>query len=488
MSAALKIEYIQPHVIDILGSTKGRDQPIMKMDKAVQLVQCLDKEVLTSDEYVFLDPFCKAGEILLATALVSVLYKKDKKIVSQEEIAKELYKNNRYFGIAPDERHFYLSRRTFYGNEKSHQVNDKHNIRNGAYLSEVDGRLNKDKFQKELKNMLEYIKQKTGNKKIIAVGNPPYQENDGGGDGSSAKPLYNIFIESIIKNRDIKQFLLVIPSRWFKGGRGLENFRKNMICSQKIQNIHYFEESRLIFPTVSIRGGICFLRWNRNYKGRTSIRINKEIERHINLTDYDIIIPHYIEQSIVDKVLKKTDHFLSEVVFSRNPFGIKEKFASSLTSNSKGNICCIKKRKMKIYITKSDVVKNTDKINEYQVVFPKACSGSGQQVLPHKDHFFILQKGQVSTETYSVAKSFKTLREAEIFKSYLKTYFTRFLMLLRKPTHNTNRDHFSWIPQMPEEILWTDEKLFYFFRLTEKEKKYIYDRVNQCTVSAVIYK
>ncbi|MCY4321698.1 MAG: Eco57I restriction-modification methylase domain-containing protein, partial [Bdellovibrionaceae bacterium] len=311
MSAQLKFANINTHVVDILGSVKGRDQPVMKMDKAVELVKCLDKEVFTSDDYVFFDPFCKAGEILLATALVSILYKSKRKLASLDSIYRELYQSNRYFALAPDERHYNLSLRTFYGNEQSHNKNFTENIKNGGYLSEVDGRLDKQTFNKELKAMLEYIKEKTGHKKIVAVGNPPYQEEDEG-HGKSAKPIYNVFIESLINSQEINKFSLVVPARWFSGGKGLDNFRNQVIKSKKIKQITYFENSSFVFPTVDIRGGVCFLYFDKNHKGSTIIDSKKE-KIATELSPWNIIVPHIKAYSIIKKVFKKSDKFVWEV-------------------------------------------------------------------------------------------------------------------------------------------------------------------------------
>jgi len=275
MSVQLKIANVNTHVVDILGSVKGRDQPVMKMDKAVDLVKCLGEEVFINNDYVFLDPFCKAGEILLATALVSILHKSKKKLVLLETVYKEIYESNRYFALAPDERHYNLSLRTFYGNEKSHDENFTQNIRNGDYLSEIDGRLNKEKFNKELKAMLDYITEKTGNKKIVAVGNPPYQEEDEG-HGKSAKPIYNIFIESLVNSQKVSKFSLVIPARWFSGGKGLDNFRNRMRVDKKLKKLTYFENSSFVFPTVDIRGGFCFLYWDKIHSGETVLNIGTQ--------------------------------------------------------------------------------------------------------------------------------------------------------------------------------------------------------------------
>jgi hypothetical protein len=124
--------------------------------------------------------------------------------------------------------------------------------------------LDREKFEQELISMLEHIKSTSGNKKIIAVGNPPYQEADGG-FGKSAKSIYDLFTEKLIDNKDISEFVLVIPSRWFGGGKGLQGFRERMISSTCIKNLRYFQNASQVFPTVDINGGICFLHYDKTH-------------------------------------------------------------------------------------------------------------------------------------------------------------------------------------------------------------------------------
>ena len=484
MSAQLKLNNVNTHVVDILGSVTGRDQPVMKMDKAVELVQCLDKEVFTNDDHVFFDPFCKAGEILLASALVSMLQKSKKSMVSMDAVVTELYKSDRYFALAPDERHYNLSLRTFYGNEKSHDKKFTQNIKNGAYLSEIDGRLDQVKFNKELKAMLEYIKEKTGNKKIIAIGNPPYQEEDEG-HGKSAKPIYNILIESLIDSVGLEKFCFVVPARWFSGGKGLDNFRSRMIKDRHIKKLIYFENSSFVFPTVDIRGGVCFLLWDRKHKSETLIK-NKNNKTKMDLSNWDIIVPHTEAHSIISKVLKRSNKFVSKAVWPRKPFGLPGNYFSTNKLNFKSSnlVECLSVGKKINKIPKNLIPLNKDKIDEYQVCVPRA-SGGGKgrrdQILPKPEHFFILKKGQISTETYSVVHSFKNKKEAENFLSFIRTDFARFLLGIRKPTQDTKRETFSWIPLMDTDKSWTNEKLFKYFGIKSEEQLDILDQVKKWT-------
>ena len=484
MSAEPKISNINTHVVDILGSTKGRDQPIMKMDKAVELVKCLGEEVLTSDEYVFFDPFCKAGEILLATALMSTLYRKGKKLIDQKEVVEELYRSKRYFALAPDERHFYLSRRTFYGNERSHSEKDIQNIQNGGYLSEEDGRLDKKKFEKELDKMLEYIKKQSGGKKVIAVGNPPYQEEDGGHD-KSANPIYDIFVEHLIDSGKVERICLVIPSRWFSGGRNqLEKFRKKIITTGGIRSIRYFENPHHVFPTVEIRGGVCFFYWinQRN----TQMIMNDGVDKvSVKLDSNDLIIPHVKAYPILEKIKKKKLCPMSNVVWSSRPFGLRGyHFERNKEEKLRNPVACICKGHKVNKISRDLIVKNDDKIDEYQVVFPEA-GGGGQgkreKVLDKPDKIFILNKGEIATETFVIANSFKTFKEAKRLRVYLQTYFARFLWGIGKPTHHSSAKTFKYVPIVDNSIEWTDEKLFDYFGITREEEKYIRDKVDYWT-------
>ncbi len=192
------------HVVDVLGNVIGRDQPILRMEKALEMVALLGEKVFADDNVVFFDPFCKAGELLLACAFHSCWAKSkgEAKLLDLDMVFKEIYDSNRYFGLAPDERHHRLSMRTFLGNTHSHNENFNRIIRDGHYLSEIDGTLDKDKFEREFNSMIEYINSKAKNKKIVAVGNPPYQEADGGHGGSSS-PIYPYFMDKIIASNKI---------------------------------------------------------------------------------------------------------------------------------------------------------------------------------------------------------------------------------------------------------------------------------------------
>ena len=484
MSAQLKLTNVNTHIVDILGSVKGRDQPVMKMDKAVELVKCLEEEVFINEDYVFFDPFCKAGEILLATALVSTLYKTQKKLFLLDTVYKEIYQSDRYFALAPDERHYNLSLRTFYGNEKSHDKCFTKNIQNGSYLSEADGRLNKEQFKRRLKTMLEYIKEKSGNKKIVAVGNPPYQENyRGTNNNTGANPIYHFLLNSLIINKRIDQFLMIIPSRWFSGGRGrsLKRFASQLKKSKQIKQIYDFENSKEIFPTVDIKGGVCFLHWSSKYNGKTLFYNCENNEKTmVDLSKSDIIVRDRLSRSIVEKISAKSKRYISEIAWSWNPFGLSSNYFDKHPECKTGVLIdCFTKRKIKMKIKKSKIDKNRDKVSIYKVACPKAVKTGG---VPYRENqIFIMNPKQICTESYMVIDTFKSQNDAKKFLNYLTTNFVRFLVSVKKITQDITKDTWSLVPDLSakKDEIWTDEKLFKYFNLTEEEQKHIMERVKK---------
>lgn len=478
---AIAIKPTIAHTVDTLAHVIGRDQPIMAMEKALEMVALLGEEVFTDENVVFFDPFCKAGELLLACAFHSCWAKSKTKLLDVEMVMKEIYQSNRYFGLAPDERHHRLSVRTFLGNENSHKAEFNHIIRDGHYLSEEDGTLNKEKFEKEFKSMIEYINSKGKNKKIIAVGNPPYQESDGGGiDGNSSKPIYNYFIEKIIDSGSINEFIFVIPARWFSDGKGLDNFRTRILECRQIKNIHYIERSEKVFPTVQIKGGVCFLNWSNQDVQKTNF-ISDDEQYQIDLTQFDMILDDPRGIDIVSNLKKKwAGEWISEIAYSRNVFGLKSDYFKTNQESKKSSAleCYSVGRKIK-KVDRNSVKKNEDLIGMYKVAIPKAYGKGMNRCTMPLNQFFIMKPDQISTETYSVLGAFKSKSEAENYLKYLQTDFARYLLGLRKITQNVSRDSWAWVPYIDTKKEWTHASLCKFFGLSEAEQKHISKKVQE---------
>lgn len=129
----------------------------------------------------------------------------------------------------------------------------------------------------------------------LIIGNPPYQLADGG-NSSSASPIYQKFIQQakLLKPRYLT---MIIPSRWFAGGKGLDEFRAEMISDKRIRSLDDFLNASDCFGTgVEIKGGVCYFLWDRDNKGKCNVttHINRTItsvaERYLQIGDNDVFI------------------------------------------------------------------------------------------------------------------------------------------------------------------------------------------------------
>ncbi len=472
---------IKTHVVDILGNVIGRDQPIMLMEKAIQLASLLGEENFKDDNVVFFDPFCKAGEILLACAFLSCRAKATSGLVDLDAVKHEIYESKRYFALSPDERHHRLSLRTFLGNDNSHNKDFNHIIRDGHYLSEEDGRLDKQKFEQEFASMIEYIKSVSGEKKIVAVGNPPYGEADGG-HGGSAKPIYHLFVEKLMDCNFIKNWALVIPSRWFSGGRNLESFRERILNSRQIKTLTYFSRSEDIFPTVHVQGGVCFLHWEEVHNGLVQFVQNNQ-SYEADLSQYDIIPDDPEATPIVSKVLSIwKEKFIDDIAWSGKPFGIRTyyfKRNEPIEAGDRNTISCYTKGRKIQRIHRSSIEKNETYIDYWKVAIPKAYATGARRCTLPPHQIFLIESGAICTETYNIVSVFKKRQDAERMVAYLQTDFFRYLLGLRKLTQDIPKDRWAWVPYLDPSKSWSESEMFKLFEITKVEQDHIRKKVKE---------
>ena len=206
------------------------------------------------------------------------------------------------------------------------------------------------------------------------VGNPPYQVMDGGGTGSSAMPVYQKFM-ALAKRVKPLYISMIMPAKWYTGGKGLDDFREDMLNDKRIAFIADFDDSRELFPTADIAGGICYIGWNSSYKGLcTFVSIKAGIRTSLSrdLSDSSVFIREIGALKIIEKIKAHKEANMSSVVYSRNPFGF--------TSNREGtpnpfpNSLHMYTSKGWTYVDKNDVTSNVDIIGKWKTMMSKAGS------------------------------------------------------------------------------------------------------------------
>lgn len=316
----------------------------------------------------------------------------------------------------------------------------------------------------------------------VVIGNPPYQLSDGG-NGSSAKPLYHLFIQEA-KKLNPKYLTMIIPARWYSGGKGLDFFRKEMINDKRIKELHDFPETKYCFPNLNIRGGVCYFLWSKNNKRKCKVVSYKKNNifsiknRYMNEEDVNIFIRYNEAVNILNKIKKFNELTMDNRVQSRNHFGISTNFSNfTIEQTNKNNILLHKSNRnnssKEVYVNINNVIKNKKDVNRIKVLVSKASPGN--DIYPHSVISMpkVSIQHSVSTESYIIVDFVESLEEANNLISYMKTDFFRFLMILMKNSQNISKNVFSFIPIQSWNESWTNEKLYKKYNITNEEVDFI---------------
>jgi hypothetical protein len=327
----------------------------------------------------------------------------------------------------------------------------KLNIYTGSFLEEGF-----DKHMKEVWNI---------DKFDIVMGNPPYQEMDGGAK-ASARPIYNIFTEKSIKISN--KIIFITPSRWFAGGKGLDSYRKMMMDSNKIEIINHYDDASKIFGnSVEIKGGVSYFLFDNNYKG--NCLFNK---KNIELSNFDIIITDSSYNSLINKITQSNNFkFIDSICMGRgdNVFGIQTNDLRLTDVNNEESILChVSLQKGRKKFLNKNSIKNIHLSKTHKVITVEAATKGGQGF----GNIYVAKPDEVVNGSY-IFFTTSSEDESESLKSYLSTKFANKLLSLRKISQHIKPDTLKWIPMVPFDREWTDEKLFEYFNLTEEEIKLI---------------
>lgn len=309
----------------------------------------------------------------------------------------------------------------------------------------------------------------------VIIGNPPYQLADGG-NAASATPLYHLFVEQA-KKLNPRYLTMIIPARWYSGGKGLDGFREEMVSDRRIRVLHdYLNAANCFGSGVEIKGGVCYFLWCRDSVGKCHVythgaedRVTESV-RYMRYGRECIFVRRNEAISILGKVEPHCDRF-SSIVSSRKPFGLSttdlgnsSKSAEDIEIYQRGGVA---------YISKNRLSKHIDWIDKYKIFISKAYGASEEW--PHQilNKPLFARKGTCCNETYLVVGPFETEGVAKNVLSYMKTRFFRFLVSILKISQDATSKVYQLVPMQDFSKPWTDEELYAKYNLTKEEIDFI---------------
>jgi site-specific DNA-methyltransferase (adenine-specific) len=310
----------------------------------------------------------------------------------------------------------------------------------------------------------------------VIVGNPPYQTGDG---KTSESPLYHLFIEAAIDLAP-KYIAMIVPSRWFNGGKGLNEFRAKMIKDRRLRKIVDNPKLFDCFPGVEIKGGVNYFLWDRDYEGdcEFSTRIDGEIisttKRDLRLGD-GVVVRDNNASIIINKCRPELESDSLAAWFSSQfPFGqsLTTNYAGANSEPFEGSIPLVFGNHIG-YIGKDQIEKNHSWVDKWKVIVPVGGDGHGREVSYVLGEPLAIAPGSVCTQTYLVAGVFENKTETENYAKFLTTKLVRFLLLQRKSTQHVRPDKLRFVPIMDFSKEWTDQDLYAHFQLSPQEVDYV---------------
>lgn len=496
----IKINY-NPDVLSCLANLSN-DEVFTPPKLVNEILDMLPQELFQSKDTTFLDPVTKSGVFLreIAKRLNDGL---QDQIPDQQERIDHIFSKQLY-GIAITELTALLARRSVYCAKKA---NGKYSV--CTSFNTEEGNIKYDRLQHTWQNgkctycgaseevysrndeletyAYQFIhtdkpKNIFNMKFDVIIGNPPYQLSDGG-HGRSASPIYHKFIEQA-KKMNPRFLTMIIPARWYAGGKGLDDFRNEMLNDDRIRKLVDFENSNEVFPGVDIAGGICYFLWDRDNKGLCEITNQydgKRVSSDRSLNEFDIFIRHSKAVPVIRKVkeIEKPKHYLNKVISSRKPFNLPTNY-----SPKKKGIPCHFTQRIGLQFAEPNDVSDRFKVKDkWKLLIPPApIAGQTDFSKPvgfyYDGNTIIAKPGEICTESWLVAYASTSKEQVESFKSYLLTKTVRFLLLQTVVSQHVTREKFEFIPHLGNYTKkYSDDLLKERWNITEDEWNFIDSKI-----------
>ncbi|MGN1114927.1 MAG: Eco57I restriction-modification methylase domain-containing protein [Oscillospiraceae bacterium] len=478
----------------------SNDEVFTPPDVANRMLDMLPQELFENPDTTFLDPAVKSGVFLreIAKRLLKGL---ERQIPNLQERIDHIF-HKQLFGIAITELTSLLSRRSVYCSKypnSKYSVSDFDDAQGNIRYKRIehtwkDGKCvfcgasqetydRDDTLETHAYEFIHTLKpEEIFNMKFdVIISNPPYQLSDGG-NGKSAKPIYQNFVEQAKKLKP-KYITMIIPSRWFTGGKGLENFRKTMLTDKRIHKLVDYENFKDVFPGVDLAGGACYFLWDKDYNGEcevTNCSNNYSNTVIRNLDEYDTFIRQNLAVEIVNKVTKKYSKFLNDRVSSRKPFALPTNYEP----RDNGIPCWFIQRIGKKFADNKDIDDTKGYLNKWKLLAPKApIAGQTDFTKPvgfyYDGNTIIAKPGECCTESYIILGAFDTEEEILSYKSYIFTKTVRFLLLQTVVSQDVTKKNFCFVPDLGKyDTEYSDQMLCKKWGITDEEWAYIDSKIH----------
>ena len=485
-----------PDILNCLANLSS-DEVFTSPELANRMLDLLPQELFQNPKARFLDPCCKSG-VFLREVVKRLLIGLESQMPNLQERIDHIM-TKQVFGIACTDLTAEMSRRTLYC---SKLANGKYSVtrtfRNDAgnvwyqrcrHTWNAQGRCehcgaNKGEYLRtDTRESYAYpfihkpIKEIFNMQFDVIIGNPPYQMSDGG-NSASAIPIYQQFVQQS-KKLNPRYIVMITPSRWFAGGKGLDDYRREMLNDKHLKVLVDYANAKDCFPTISIGGGVSYFLWGKDWNGDCRV-INIEGEQKNEtvrpLNEYGVFIRFNNAVNIVKKVASKWEGSIEPIISSRNPFG----FPTSERGNSEyenGSIILITSQGNR-YVKPQEVTQGKNLVGKYKVMMSRSTAEHAGE--PDKDGRFkvisrteVIAPNVVCTDSYIVLGGYEKKSEADNLFSYMRTRFMRFLLLQAVSSINLTREKFQFVPLQDFSHPWTDEMLYKKYGLDDKEIAFI---------------